>query len=46
MNGSSALLEIKEVSLTFKNSRDPQKSLVVLRITPEKVEFVKRVEPE
>jgi len=32
--------------ITFKNSRDPQKSLVVLRITPDKVEFVKRVDPE
>ncbi len=32
-------------SITFKNSRDPQKPLVVLRITPDKVEFVKKVEP-
>lgn len=32
--------------ITFKNSRDPQKSLVVLRITPDKVEFVKSVEAD
>ena len=32
-------------SITFKDSRDPQKPLVVLRITPYKVEFVKKVVP-
>lgn len=32
--------------ITFKNSRDPQKSLVVLRITPDKVEFVKSVDAD
>jgi branched-chain amino acid transport system substrate-binding protein len=32
-------------SITFKGSRDPRKPLVVLRITPEKIEFVKQVEP-
>lgn len=32
-------------SITFKHSRDPSKPLVVLRITPDKVEFVKKVVP-
>lgn len=32
-------------SITFKDSRDPHKPLVVLRITPDKVEFVKKVVP-
>lgn len=32
-------------SITFKKSRDPHKPLVVLRITPDKVEFVKKVVP-
>lgn len=32
-------------SLTYKHSRDPHKSLVVLRITPDKIEFVKEVVP-
>ncbi len=31
--------------ISFKNSRDPSKALVVLRITPDTVEFVKTVEP-
>ena len=32
-------------SITFKDSRDPHKPLVVLRITPDRVEFVKKVVP-
>lgn len=32
-------------TITFKGSRDPRKPMVVLRITPERVEFVKQVEP-
>jgi branched-chain amino acid transport system substrate-binding protein len=32
-------------SISFKDSRDPRKSLVVLRIMPDKVEFVKTVDP-
>lgn len=32
-------------SITYKDSRDPHKPLVVLRITPDKVEFVKKVVP-
>lgn len=32
-------------SISFKDSRDPRKSLVVLRIKPDKVEFVKTVDP-
>lgn len=32
-------------SITFKGSRDPRKPMVVLRITPERIEFVKQVEP-
>ena len=31
--------------ISFKNSRDPSKTLVVLRITSDNVEFVKSVEP-
>lgn len=31
--------------ISFKNSRDPSKPLVVLRITPETIEFVKTLEP-
>ena len=31
--------------ISFKNSRDPSKPLVVLRITPDTIEFVKTVEP-
>ena len=32
-------------SITFKDSRDPHKPQVVLRITPDKVEFVRKVVP-
>ena len=32
-------------AITFKGSRDPRKPMVVLRITPQKIEFVKQVEP-
>jgi branched-chain amino acid transport system substrate-binding protein len=32
--------------ISFKNSRDPSKALVILRITPDTVEFVKTVEPD
>ncbi len=32
-------------SITFKDSRDPHKPLVVLRITPDTVEYVKKVVP-
>lgn len=31
--------------ISFENSRDPSKALVVLRITPDKIEFVKMVDP-
>lgn len=33
-------------SITFKDSRDPRKPLVVLRITPDTVEFVRKVVPD
>ncbi len=32
-------------SISFKHSRDPHKPLVVLRITPDRIEFVKKVVP-
>lgn len=32
-------------TISFRGSRDPVKPLVVLRITPDSVEFVKKVEP-
>lgn len=33
-------------TITYRHARDPRKSLVVLRITPQAVEFVKKVEPD